>query len=147
MGMRDYAAAGKKLMISSTTLGRGVQEEYEKLQRIVREAKVILMDLEWRGLRERYDYDVAVWLKKIKIFYCEADDMLDELSYEATTRIIQMKEEKADLYCMINRKVLKMASIPSDSTSTTVRVGQIRPVVPSTRRGHNRATKTMSMQS
>ncbi|XP_042495096.1 putative disease resistance protein RGA3 [Macadamia integrifolia] len=107
MGMRDYAAAGKKLMISSTTLGRGVQEEYEKLQRIVREAKVILMDLEWRRLRRGYTADVRGWLNQITVLYCEADDMLDELSYEAhaTTRIIQMKEEKADLYCMINRKV------------------------------------------
>ncbi|XP_042501192.1 putative disease resistance protein RGA3 isoform X2 [Macadamia integrifolia] len=107
MGMRDYAAAGKKLMISSTTLGRGVQEEYEKLQRIVREAKVILMDLEWQQLRRGFTADVDDMLGQITVLYCEADDMLDELSYEAhaTTRIIQMKEEKADLYCMINRKV------------------------------------------
>ncbi|XP_042502253.1 putative disease resistance protein RGA3 isoform X2 [Macadamia integrifolia] len=110
MGMRDFAAAGKELMISSTTLGRrrgrGVQEEYEKLQGIVRETKVILMDLEWRNLHDEGNDEVREWLEKTTKLYCEADDMLDELSYEAM-RIIQLEreEEIQKYYCMTTKKV------------------------------------------
>ncbi|XP_042503342.1 uncharacterized protein LOC122080615 isoform X2 [Macadamia integrifolia] len=104
MAMIRNNAAAKELMISYT-----VQEDYEKLLSIVRETKVIFMDVERRSLR-RWNPRVHVCLKKINELYYEAVDVLDKLSYESTTRIIQMKEEKAEMekyyyyYCMINRK-------------------------------------------
>ncbi|XP_042484259.1 putative disease resistance protein RGA3 [Macadamia integrifolia] len=98
MAKRDYAAGDKKLMIS-TTLGRRGVQEYEELQRIVRETKVKLMDLERKELE-----DGGVWmsLKKIKELYYEADDVLDELLYEA------MRIRKY----MMTRKVCSINSLP-----------------------------------
>ncbi|XP_042499746.1 disease resistance protein RGA2-like [Macadamia integrifolia] len=110
MAMIRNNAAAKELMISYT-----VQEDYEKLLSIVRETKVIFMDVERRSLR-RWNPRVHVCLKKINELYYEAVDVLDKLSYESTTRIIQMKEEKAEMekyyyyYCMINRKVCNITN-------------------------------------
>ncbi|XP_042487058.1 putative disease resistance protein RGA3 [Macadamia integrifolia] len=100
MAKRDYAAGDKKLMIS-TTLGRRGVQEYEELQRIVRETKVKLLDLERKELE-----DGGVWmlLKKIKELYYEADDVLDELLYEA------MRIRK---YFMMTRKVCNIKSLPA----------------------------------
>ncbi|XP_042487377.1 uncharacterized protein LOC122067609 isoform X2 [Macadamia integrifolia] len=106
MAMRDYAT-GKTAMrdLICTTLGRrggrGVQKKYEKLQDIVNESRVILMDLQWRYMLDENDDEVREWFDKIKALHYEADDVLDELSYEAM-RIIQMeeKEEIQKYYCM-----------------------------------------------
>ncbi|XP_042485291.1 disease resistance protein RGA2-like [Macadamia integrifolia] len=121
--MRDYATVktGMRDLIC-TTLGRrggrGVQKKYEKLQDIVNESRVILMDLQWRRMLDGNDDEVRKWFDKIEALHSEADDVFDELSYEAM-RIIQMeeKEEIQKYYCMsmttTTRKVRIINSFPS----------------------------------